>query len=264
MVQERVGGEGARRTFISGRTDPAVRGQGIGGAAFGWAAARADEILSAQPAHLARYAETWADAGRADAIALFEAHGFAPVRWYLEMRRFLAEALPDPVATAPCRLEAYPLEAAEAAVERLRVAHNEAFADHWGSEPILPEDWARNFIGDPFFRPDLSLVALDGDEIVGYSLNYVAESDWPATGVREGWVGQLGVRRAWRRRGLATALLIRSMEVFRAAGLEAATLGVDAENPSGAVGIYERVGFRPIRRSARFRRLFGEAGQDPA
>ncbi len=85
----------------------------------------------------------------------------------------------------------------------------------------------------------------------------MAEADWEATGVREGWVGQLGVRRAWRRRGLATALLVRSMEAFRAAGLEAATLGVDTENPTGALGIYERVGFRPIRRFVRLRRPLG-------
>jgi ribosomal protein S18 acetylase RimI-like enzyme len=46
------------------------------------------------------------------------------------------------------------------------------------------------------------------------------------------------------------------MEAFAAAGLEAATLGVDAENPTGALGIYERVGFRPIRRSVRLQRPF--------
>ena len=249
---------------IWGRTDPAVRGQGIG-------ARRSDGRLLVRTRSWAPSPPTWRatprrgpTSGRTDARALFEAHGFPPVRWYIEMRRLLGEALPEPVETGAVRLAGYAEMAREDAAERLRSAHNDAFTDHWGSEPIPPEDWNRRFIGDPFFRPDLSLVALDGEEIAGYSVNYVAESDWPATGVREGWVGQLGVRRAWRRRGLATALLVRSMELFRAAGLEAATLGVDAENPSGAVAVYERVGFHPIRRSARFRRLFGEAGRDPA
>jgi ribosomal protein S18 acetylase RimI-like enzyme len=117
--------------------------------------------------------------------------------------------------------------------------------------------WNHAFVGDPFFRGDLSFVVLDGEEIAGYTLNYVVESDWGAAGVREGWVGQLGVRRPWRKRGLATALLVRSMEAFRTADLEAATLGVDAENPTGALGVYERVGFRPIRRSVRLQRPFG-------
>jgi ribosomal protein S18 acetylase RimI-like enzyme len=138
----------------------------------------------------------------------------------------------------------------------LLAIHNEAFLDHWGSEPLTPEIWNHEFVGDPFFRGDLSFVVLDGAEIAGYTVNYVVESDWQAAGIREGWVGQLGVRRPWRKRGVATALLVRSMEAFRAAGLEAATLGVDAENPTGALGVYERVGFRPIRRSVRLQRPY--------
>jgi ribosomal protein S18 acetylase RimI-like enzyme len=140
--------------------------------------------------------------------------------------------------------------------EPVRLAHNEAFADHWSSEPLTPEEWDRHFVGDAFFRGDLSFVAFDGSEIVGYAVNYVAEADWEATGVREGWVGQLGVRRPWRRRGLATALLVQSMEAFLTAGLEAATLGVDAENPTRALGVYERVGFRPVRCSVRLQRPY--------
>ncbi len=57
-------------------------------------------------------------------------------------------------------------------------------------------------MGDPCLRGDLSFVVLDGEEIAGYTVNFVVESDWEAAGVREGWVGQLGVRRPWRRRGV--------------------------------------------------------------
>lgn len=256
-VYERLTGASTRRVFVWGRTHPEARGRGIGSAVVGWMTARGEEILAGQPDDLPRYMEAFAGTDRADAIGLFGLHGFAPVRWYFDMRRPFTEPLPDPVELDGLRLVCYS-EGADIPdlSERVRQAHNEAFLDHWGSEPLTVEDWDHNFVGNPTFRPDLSLLVLDGDEIAAYSVNYVAEDDWAATGIRDGWVGQLGVRRAWRKRGLATALLVRSMEVFRSAGLEAATLGVDTENPSGAVGIYERVGFRPFKQSVRFRRPF--------
>lgn len=252
VVHERLAGTGARRIFLWGVTHPAVRGQGVGSALLRWAVSRGEEILAAQPDDLPGLVEAFKEVRLADAVALHEAAGFRPARWYFDMRRDLGEPLPPMPDLGDLVVTPYDPALAEA----VRLAHNEAFADHWGSEPQTPEVWGRDFVGDPFFRADLSFVVLDGDEVAAYTVNYVAEPDWEATGIREGWVGQLGVRRPWRKRGLATALLVRSMEAFRAAGLEAATLGVDAENPTGALGIYERVGFCPIRRSVRLQRPF--------
>lgn len=249
---ERLEGAGARRVFLWGTTHPTLRGRGVGTALLRWAVARGEEILAAQPGDLPGLLEAFKEVRLADAVTLHEAAGFRPARWYFDMRRDLREPLPPMPDLGELVVEPYDPGRAEA----VRLAHNEAFADHWGSEPQTAEIWNREFVGDPFFRPGLSFVILDGEQIAGYTVNYVAEADWEATGVREGWVGQLGVRRPWRKRGLATALLVRSMEAFRAAGLEAATLGVDAENPTGALGIYERVGFRPIRRSVRLQRPF--------
>jgi mycothiol synthase len=252
MVNARLHGLESRRVFLWGVTHPAHRGLGIGTELRAWGVARAEEILADQPAELLRLVETVKEVQLADAVALHEAAGFRPARWYFDMRRDLREPLPAMPDLGDLRLVAYEPSMGQP----LLAIHNEAFADHWGSEPLTPETWNHEFVGDPFFRGDLSFVVCDGAEIAGYAVNYVVESDWEAIGVREGCVGLLGVRRPWRRRSVATALLVRSMEAFRAAGLEAATLGVDAENPTGAVGIYERVGFRPIRRSVRLQRPF--------
>ncbi len=253
MLHQRLQGLDSRRVFLWGTTHPDHRRKGIGRAILGWGVARADEILAGQPTHLLRVVEAFKEERLADAVALHEAAGFRPARWYFDMRRDLHEPIPHEPDPRGIRIEGY-----EAALgERLRIAHNEAFADHWGSEPLTAEIWNREFIGDPYFRPGLSFVAFDGDEIAGYTVNYVAEADWEATGIREGWVGQLGVRRPWRRRGLATALLVRSMRAFRDTGFDAAILGVDAENPTGALGVYERVGFGPVRRSVRMQRPCG-------
>ena len=110
----------------------------------------------------------------------------------------------------------------------------------------------------PHFRADLLFVALAGEHVAGFSVNYCSEADWAAGGVRDAWIGQLGVRRPWRGRGLATALLVRGMAAFRSAGMDAASLGVDTENPTGAVGLYERVGFTVNRRCVRLRRIVAD------
>jgi ribosomal protein S18 acetylase RimI-like enzyme len=247
VVHERLEGRTARRVFLWGLTHPAHRGRGIGAALVGWAELRGREVLAAAPGDLPRLLEAFCEENVTDAIDLHRRFGFRPVRWYRDMRRDLREPVPAEPSLADLRVVGFD----PGWTERLRLAHNEAFRDHWGSEPLPADVFGRNFVGDPRFRADLSFLVLDGEELAGYTINYVAEEDWAATGVREGWIGQLGVRRPWRRRGVATALLLRSLAVFRAAGLEAASLGVDTENPTGAVGLYERVGFRPLKRFVR-------------
>lgn len=250
IVHERFHGRLARRVFLDGATAPQHRGRGIGTRLLGWAMARGEETLAAQPADLPRYLEAFRDVAAASAVDLHVAHGFAAVRHYMDMRRDLSVALPAEPVTDGVRIVPYEISLAEA----VRRAHNEAFTDHWDSEPVYPEDWERDFVDDPHFRADLSFIALAGDEVAGYSLNYCSEADWAASDVRDAWVGQLGVLRHWRGQGLATALLVRSMARFRDAAMEAASLGVDAQNPTGAVALYERVGFTVNRRFVRLRR----------
>ena len=250
IVNERFHGRLARRVFLDGSTTPEMRGRGIGTRLLRWAIARGEETLIAQPADLPRYLEAFRDVTTSSAVGLHVSHGFAAVRHYMDMRRDLAVAVPAEPAVGGIRIVPYDATFAEA----VRMAHNEAFADHWDTEPIRPEDWERDVVGDPHFRADLSFVALAGDEAVGYSANYCSEADWAASHVRDAWIGQLGVRRPWRGRGIATALLVRSMARFRDAAMEAASLGVDAQNPTGAVALYERVGFAVTRRFVRLRR----------
>ena len=254
IVHERFHALLARRVFLDGATHPAVRGRGIGTQLLRWAIARGEETLAAQPADLPRFLEAYLEVTSTSAVALHLAHGFTAVRHYQDMRRDLGTALPAEPAVAGVRI--VPYETAHSAATRL--AHNEAFADHWSTEPVPPEDWDRDFVGDPHFRADLSLVAFAGDEVAGYSINFCSEADWAVGNVRDAWIGQLGVRRAWRGRGLATALLVRGMAAFRAAGIDTASLGVDTENPTGAVGIYERVGFGVNRRFVRLRRAVAD------
>ena len=126
----------------------------------------------------------------------------------------------------------------------VRAVHNAAFADHWGSVPMSDEAWKNMMLDSPNFRPDLSYVAIAGGQIVGYAFNEAYEEDWESAGRSEAWIGALGVLGEWRKRGIATALLNRSMEAMRQSGIDAAMIGVDSSSPSGAQHLYQSVGFR--------------------
>jgi ribosomal protein S18 acetylase RimI-like enzyme len=89
----------------------------------------------------------------------------------------------------------------------------------------------------------VSWLVLDGDEVAGYLLTFFWEADAAASGVREAFVGLLGVRPAWRRRGLGGLLLATALESCRAAGYERSVLTVDTGNATGALRLYERAGY---------------------
>jgi mycothiol synthase len=119
----------------------------------------------------------------------------------------------------------------------------DAFADHWDFVPIAFEEWEQFSVKSSTFDPTLWFIAEDGDEIAGFSLCR------PERRPGVGHVGILGVRPPWRRRGLGLALLLHSFRELRARGRAQADLGVDAENTTGAVGLYERAGMKVARRS---------------
>ena len=166
-----------------------------------------------------------------------------PVRYGAELLRDLDDlpTVPDPegvaiVAWDPARSEA------------ARVATNDAFADHWGSTPRDAAAW-QHVLESHGNRPDLSFLATAGDRVVGVCRNAHFPSDEAVTGRREGWIGAVSVVRHFRRRGIASALVARSLRAFRDAGFTHSILGVDSENPTGAYRIYERLGYRPLYRT---------------
>jgi ribosomal protein S18 acetylase RimI-like enzyme len=230
------------RAFLFGGVDPAHRRQGIGGELLAWLIASAGKRLAAAPAGLPRYVRAIAYAGQADALALFARHGLAPARYSDELVRDLAAPL-DPTPSPGIAIVPWD----DARSEEARVAENEAFADHWGSAPRDPVAWRKD-LAEHGSRLDLSFLALDGDRVVGVTRNGSYPEDAALTGRRDGWIRNLSVVRSHRRRGIAAALLAASIEAFRGAGLTHAALGVDSENPTGAYGLYQRLGFRPLHR----------------
>lgn len=162
------------------------------------------------------------------------------------MLRPLDEPLPDVEPTPGVDI----LEWDASRSEAVRVVHNQAFADHWGSAPLDHESWEWNLHGEGS-RLVLSFIAVASatGEVVGYSRAGVYPSDFEVTGRRDGWIEQVCVLRGWRRRGVATALLVRTMHAFAKDGLTHVALGVDSDSPTGAPSVYRRVGFATEYRS---------------
>lgn len=124
---------------------------------------------------------------------------------------------------------------------------NEAFRDHYGHSESTEADYQR-WINSPQFQPHLWQVAWDGDEVAGMVLNYIDEDENAHFNRKRGWTDPICVRRPWRKRGLARALIVQSLRLLKAHGMTEAGLGVDTENPSGALRLYEDVGFHPVKR----------------
>jgi mycothiol synthase len=175
------------------------------------------------------------DAQFRDALQL---EGFKAVRYNYRMKRNLSAPIAAP--HMPEGLQVRP--ATEEHYRAIVTAADEAFRDHWGHTPITPEAFEAYRVS-PQFRPDLWQVAWDGDEIAGAILNFVDEHANKQFNIRRGWTDPIFTRRPWRKRGLARALLMRSLHMFKEMGLTEAALSVDTENPSGALGFYESCGF---------------------
>jgi mycothiol synthase len=128
--------------------------------------------------------------------------------------------------------------------DALVAALNDAFAEDPFWQAVTPARFGARFLGAPGYDPTLWFLLWDGDELAGFAL------DFPEFGTDSGlgWVNWLGVRKPWRRRGLAEALLHRSFAELYARGKRRVGLGVDAQNVTGALRLYERVGMRAVRR----------------
>jgi mycothiol synthase len=186
--------------------------------------------------------------------ALARQFGYAPVRWFTDMERSLGESLPE-VPAMPDGLEVRPMSPEHA--RQVWEADHDAFRDHWGGWDMSDASF-RRWVESPEFQPDLAVVAWDGDEIAGAVLNVIYAEENETLGIRRGWLDSVFTRRAWRRRGLARALIVRSLHVLRDRGMTAAALGVDADNPSGAFGLYEAAGFAPTERFISWRKPMEE------
>lgn len=229
------------RVRTEGSVHPDHRGRGLGSGILSWLIDRATAMHQQRHPDLPGELHTGVISTNTSALALYAAHGLEPVRYFFDMTRDLrTEPVPESPVADGLRLAAYDPQYDDA----LRLTHNEAFKDHWGSSPRDPESWKTWCTGSRAFRAPHTYLVLDGERIASYAIGYEYVADTAVTGIRELYVGQVGTRRDYRGKGAARAALAMAMESAREAGFERVSLGVDAENPTGALGLYEKLGFR--------------------
>jgi ribosomal protein S18 acetylase RimI-like enzyme len=128
----------------------------------------------------------------------------------------------------------------------MRASHNTAFVDHPEFTPWTDVMWKQWVTGSRNFRPELSFVVVEAgrpERVVAYLQSNEYDAYFEATGRREAYVAKVGTLREFRGRGLAAALLRHALAAYQQAGFDEASLDVDSENPTGALGIYQRAGF---------------------
>ena len=236
--------------------DPAVPAHPVFDALFDLAEHRLAEIAGAHGPG-PKVART--NVSDADPVleASIRTRGYEPVRHFYAMVRPTLDDLPD--APLPAGLEIRDVRPQD--MEAIFEAEVEAFRDGWGfAEP--GESERDRFFNDPV-ESDTSLwrVAWDGPQVAGMVRSYIHPEQGERLGRKRAWVEHISVRRPWRRRGLARALIAASFPLLRARGMTEGALGVDTQNESGAVGVYERCGFRVVSRSSEYSRPLA-AGTD--
>lgn len=223
---------------------PEHLGRGIGSYLAGWLEERARANLSKAPDDARVVLHQYVEDDHKHACEFLLQAGYRSIRNSYRMCIDFAGAPKRTTSPDGITIRSIQNEEEE---RRAILVHQESFLDHWGAVEEPAEDYYKRrkyFIdNDPNYDPSLWFIALDGDEIAGISLCYPKIDEDPEMG----WVGTLGVRRPWRKRGLGLALLEHSFEEFYRRGKPRVGLGVDASSLTGATRLYERAGMRVTR-----------------
>ncbi len=227
---------------VGGTVTPDRRGRGIGTVLVDAMLARVDEVHAERHPDLPVKAMISGIADNVTQQQLLTHAGFRTERWTFTMRTTLGAVDAPPALPGGLELRRYDDTFADA----MFAAHNEAFLDHPNFTPWTPVMWKQWVTESRSFRPGLSFVVVEPSapqRVVAYVQSAEFDAHLAATGRREAYVGKVGTLRGFRGRGLAGALLRHALAAYQEAGYDEASLDVDSENPTGALGVYERAGF---------------------
>ncbi|WP_435300227.1 GNAT family N-acetyltransferase [Timonella sp. A28] len=253
VLQILPGDETLTRVFLDGGVHPEAREVGIGHALVTWLTARGKNMLRESGSSLPGRIATYLEDNARQHWHLFEEAGYKARRFYKSLKRDLSHDVHN--VTLAEHLTLIPFNFA--LDNAVRLAHNDAFRDHWGSQPQTMESWVQ---GRSMLMPEWSFVVLDhvvslnAEEpvVAGYVLTSKYEQDWENSGHTSGYIETLGVRRDYRGQKIALALITAVMRKLQEDNIEYAELDVDSENPSGAFGMYTNLGFEESTSSRMF------------
>jgi ribosomal protein S18 acetylase RimI-like enzyme len=211
------------------------------------------EMAAGHPSLSARFFQGWATESQTQWIDALKAEGYEAVRHFRNMVRPLV-SVPDPEGGVLPE----GLDVRSVAADHMRRIWEAQAEVNQGLFEYVAEQWTDDkypgWLADTSHTPRLWQVAWDGDEVAGMVLPRIDEAANRGREKKRGYTEHVFVRRPWRGRGLAKALLVRSLRVLKEEGMDEAELGVDSENDSGAFGFYERLGYVTERTDIWFRK----------
>lgn len=233
-----------RRNFgLSGYIRPEWRRKGIGQAMLDWQEARARSIAQQTPSTLPDFFHLNATQYQLGLHALARQSGYSVKESWVLMVRPNLDDIPD--TPLPEGLEVRPARPEHLAAIWYAVC--EAYVPEGGSPPTgeIPED----FKNDPNFQPELWQVAweVSSGQVVGSVMTYINHAENKQMGILRGYTEGISTVPAWQRRGVASALIARSLKVQRDAGMTESALVCSGEKP-GSYRLYASCGFKEVKR----------------
>ena len=228
---------------------PQWRGKGIRRAMVRRSEWRGDVMAASQPQGTEQVFESWAADTEVHWKSLLVSEGYEPARYHYDMVRPDLEEIPE--LPLPEGLEVRPVPPEH--YYTVWKAEEEAFRDDWDASEWEDERF-EEMVESPTFQPHLWQVAWDGDEVAGMVLNFIDEKENEEYKRKRGWTEDIAVLRPYRRQGLAKALIARSLRLHKSLGMTEAALGVDVDNPNGALRLYQSTGFRMVKEHTTYRK----------
>ncbi|MBN1231565.1 MAG: GNAT family N-acetyltransferase [Anaerolineales bacterium] len=217
---------------------PEWNNKGIGTAALAFTENHIFQIAKTHEPAAPKFFMVGFDSRQNQQMTFYENNGYQPYRFFFGMKRPIDLPIKD--TPLPEEIEIRPV--APDQVDKIFDAHDEAFEDHWGHVPLTTED-RKKWLAHPSTDISLWVVAWNGDQVAGSILNLIDHEANKQLDRLRGYTEDISVRRPWRKKGLARAMLVYSIQLHKEKGMQETALSVDTENPSGALGFYESMGY---------------------
>lgn len=230
---------------------PGWRRRGIGNSMLLWMEKHHRETATTHPPEISKIFQVNVTDFQKGTSILLERSGYQPARYFYEMVRptlddILKSPLPAGVEIRPASPEQY---------TAIWKSVDEASQDEWGYQKLSEEDY-QEWLTSPHFQPNLWQVAWDiaTNQVVGHVLTFIHHEENKQFKRKRGFTEGIGVDRSWRRRGVARALISRSLQAQKAAGMTESALAADSDSSSGVIRLYESCGFQIVKRDTIYRK----------
>jgi mycothiol synthase len=242
--------DGMLDSSLYNRVHPDYRNIGIEDTIMEWAVERSREAGQERnlPTRLRAGTRDYDTYGR----DILERHGLSVVRYFFTMIRDLSLPIADPQLPEGFTLDHSSNEPED--VARWVETFNLSFIDHWNHHPLTPESHA-HWLESPNYSPERDLIAVSPDgTVAAFCFCWIDNDDNARNNRMEGWIDMLGTRRGYRKIGLGRAMLLAGLQRLQGDGMTHAKLGVDADNPTGALKLYEDTGFTRLHTYVSYRK----------